>query len=49
MHLFAGAVCFYKNLHSHRAVPMEDFDEAIEIVMLTSHLLRIVDARRPAL
>ena len=35
-----------QNPHSHSNVPMEDTDEAMEIVMLASHLLRILDAQR---
>jgi uncharacterized protein (TIGR02391 family) len=44
--LFAGAIACYRNPTSHRDVEFEA-DEAAELIMFASRLLKTVDARTP--
>jgi uncharacterized protein (TIGR02391 family) len=44
--LFAGAIGVHKNPLSHRNVPLDDASEAVEVVLLANHLIRIVERQR---
>jgi uncharacterized protein (TIGR02391 family) len=45
-HLFAGAFGLYRNSTAHRYVPTQP-EEAAEVIMFASQLLRIVDRLKP--
>ena len=42
-HLFAGSYGYFRNPNAHHDVPLDSPEEALEIVLLANHLLRIVD------